>query len=59
MEFLGSAEVNYYRTIATAVQAINEGENPKEVVTAARRAWPRTAGRRYRMVEIYAAADAA
>ncbi len=37
MEFLGEAELAFYRTIASAVMAMSEGVNPKEVVLRARR----------------------
>lgn len=37
MEFLGEAELTFYRAISAAVIAISEGENAKEVVLRARR----------------------
>lgn len=37
MEALGEQEATFLRTIATAVVAINEGANPRDVVTRARR----------------------
>lgn len=60
MDYLGTTELTFFRTVASAVAAINEGENPKEVVTIARRGVatdcrPSLA----EMTEIYAAADAA
>jgi chemotaxis protein MotA len=37
MEFLGEAELTFFRTIASAIIAMAEGVNPKEVVMRARR----------------------
>jgi chemotaxis protein MotA len=37
MEFLGEVEANFYRAMATGVVAISGGENPRDVVTRARR----------------------
>jgi chemotaxis protein MotA len=37
LEFLGTAESNFFRTIATGIVAMSEGENPKTVVERARR----------------------
>lgn len=37
MEFLGEAELSFFRTISVAVIAMAEGVNPKEVVLRARR----------------------
>jgi chemotaxis protein MotA len=38
MEFLGEAELNYFRFISTAIVALSEGSSPTEVVIRARRA---------------------
>jgi chemotaxis protein MotA len=37
MEFLGEAELTFFRAISTGVVAIGSGENPREVVTRASR----------------------
>lgn len=37
MEFLGEAELTFFRTISTGVVAIGSGENPREVVSRASR----------------------
>ncbi len=37
LEFLGTAEATFFRTIATGIVAMSEGENPKTVVERARR----------------------
>ena len=60
LDFLGGAEVTFYRTIATSVMAINEGENPKDVVTVARRGVSTDCRPSLtEMAAIYTAADAA
>ncbi len=37
MEFLGEAEITFYRTIASALVSLSSGENPRELVFRARR----------------------
>jgi chemotaxis protein MotA len=37
MEFLGEAELTFFRSIASASLALNAGENPREVILRARR----------------------
>jgi chemotaxis protein MotA len=37
MEFLGEAEVIFYRTISSALVALSGGENPRELISNARR----------------------
>lgn len=37
MEFQGEAEVNFFRTVATALVSLSGGENPRELIYRARR----------------------
>jgi chemotaxis protein MotA len=37
MEFLGDAEVVFYRTISSALVALSGGENPRDLISSARR----------------------
>lgn len=60
MDALGIEEMTFFATIASAVSAINAGENPKDVITSARRLVSSDCRPSLQeMNDIFAAADAA